>query len=97
MMRRASLRLVNRCSLRHSSRGRVADAILAAHLAGRRPGRVLLQNLDDLLFGESALTHVRLPKERTLPKTGGVYGERVDFYPLNCPINRLWMMRLLLH
>jgi len=38
---------------------------------------VLLQHLDDLLFGKSALTHVRLPKERTLPKIGGIYGEQV--------------------
>jgi hypothetical protein len=41
---------------------------LAANLAGRQPGGVLLQNLNDLLFSESALTQVRLPKERTLPK-----------------------------
>jgi hypothetical protein len=33
---------------------------------------VFLQNPDDLFFAESALAHVRLPKERTLPKTGGV-------------------------
>jgi hypothetical protein len=33
---------------------------------------VLLQHLDDLLFSESALAHVRLPKERTLPKFGGI-------------------------
>jgi hypothetical protein len=33
---------------------------------------MLLQHLDDLLFRESALTHVRLPKERTLPKNGDV-------------------------
>jgi hypothetical protein len=46
--------------------------VLAAHLAGRQPGSVFLQNLDDLLFGESALTHVGLPKERTLPKTGAL-------------------------
>ena len=32
---------------------------------------------DDLLFGKSALAHVRLPKERTLPKIGGIYGEQV--------------------
>jgi hypothetical protein len=33
---------------------------------------MLLENLDDLLFRVPALTHVRLPKERTLPKTGGI-------------------------
>jgi deoxycytidylate deaminase len=38
---------------------------------------VLLQYFDDLFFGESALTHVRLPKERTLPENGGIYGEQV--------------------
>ena len=35
-------------------------------------GGFATKNLDDLLFGESALTHVRLPKERTLPKTEGI-------------------------
>jgi hypothetical protein len=35
---------------------------------------VLLENLDDLLFGESALAHVRLPKERPLHKTGAFKG-----------------------
>jgi hypothetical protein len=40
----------------------------------RQTDRVLLQNLDDLLFGVSALTHVRLPKERTLPKNGAFKG-----------------------
>jgi len=38
---------------------------------------VLLQHLDDLLFCKSALAHVRLPKERTLPKIGDIYGEQV--------------------
>jgi hypothetical protein len=38
---------------------------------------MLLQHLDDLLFGKSALAHVRLPKERTLPKIGDIYGEQV--------------------
>ena len=51
--------------------------MLPAHIGGRQPGRVLLQHLDDLLFGKSALAHVRLPKERTLPKIGDIYGEQV--------------------
>ena len=38
---------------------------------------MLLQHLDDLLFGKSALAHVRLPKERTLPKFGDIYAEQV--------------------
>jgi hypothetical protein len=38
---------------------------------------VLLQHLDDLLFGKSALAHVRLPKEQTLPKFGDICGEQV--------------------
>jgi len=33
---------------------------------------MFLQHLDDLLFGKSALTHVRRLKERTLPKTEGI-------------------------
>src|SRR5271155_427736 len=41
--------------------GCIADAVLPAHLASRQAGSVLLQHLDDLLFGKSALTHVRLP------------------------------------
>jgi hypothetical protein len=45
----------------------IADAVLAAHLTGRKSGGVLRQNLDDLLFNKSALA-LRLPKERTLPK-----------------------------
>jgi hypothetical protein len=32
----------------------------------------------NLLFGKSALAHVRLPKERTLPKFGDIYGEQVS-------------------
>jgi hypothetical protein len=39
--------------------------------------RVLLQHLDNLLFGKSALAHVRLPMDRTLPKIEGIYGEQV--------------------
>src|SRR5581483_6378502 len=41
--------------------GCVADPVLAAQLAYRQAGSVLLQHLDNLLFRESALTHVRLP------------------------------------
>ena len=39
--------------------------------------------LDDLLFGKSALAHVRLPKERKLPKIGGIYGEQVTIVLLH--------------
>src|SRR5580698_9034798 len=42
--------------------GRIADAVLAAQLARRQSGSVLLQHLDDLFFRKSALTHVRLPE-----------------------------------
>jgi hypothetical protein len=55
---------------------RVADAILAAHFAGRQPSAVLLQNLGDLLFCESALTHVRLPKNGLYPKSRAFRGSR---------------------
>src|SRR6202050_1785121 len=41
--------------------GGIADAVLATQLARRQSGSMLLQHLDDLLFRESALTHVRLP------------------------------------
>jgi hypothetical protein len=54
--------------------------VLPAHIGRRHSGRVLLQHLDDLLFGKSALAHVRLPKERTLPKIGDIYGEQVTMY-----------------
>ena len=47
--------------------GRIADAVLPADIGGRKSGRMLLQHFDDLLFGESALAHVRLHRERTLP------------------------------
>ena len=33
---------------------------------------MLLQHFDDLRFSKSALAHVRLPKERTLPKNEGI-------------------------
>jgi transposase len=48
----------------------------------RQTGRALLQHLDDLLFGKSALAHIRLPKERTLPKIGDICGEQVNRNPL---------------
>ena len=51
---------------------RIADAVFAAQLTCRQPGSVLLQHLDDLFFRESALAHVRLPRDRTLPKNGGI-------------------------
>jgi hypothetical protein len=37
---------------------------------------VLLQRLDDLLFRESALTHVRLPGNGLYPKLGAFKGSR---------------------
>jgi hypothetical protein len=52
--------------------GRIADAVLAAHIGRRKASRMLLQHLDDLLVRKSALAHVRLPKERTLPKFGDI-------------------------
>src|SRR5262249_46400653 len=61
---------------------RIADAVLPAHIGRRQSGRMLLQHLDDLLFGKSALAHVRLPKERTLPKIGDIYGEQVTRHAL---------------
>ena len=60
--------------------GRIANAVLPAHIGRRQSGRVFLQHLDDLLFGKSALAHVRLPKERTLPKIEGIYGEQVNLH-----------------
>ena len=47
------------------------------YIGGRQPSRVLLQHLDDLLFSESALAQVRLPKERILPKIEDICGEQV--------------------
>jgi hypothetical protein len=55
----------------------VETSRLPAHIGRRQSGRMLLQHLDDLLFGKSALAHVRLRKERTLPKIGDIYGEQV--------------------
>src|SRR6185437_14410256 len=52
--------------------GGIADAVLAAQLARRQSGSVLLQHPDDLFFRESALAHVRLPRDRTLPKNEGI-------------------------
>jgi hypothetical protein len=43
-------------------------------------GRMFLQHVDDLLFRKSALAHVRLPKERTLPKIEDIYGEQVTLF-----------------
>src|SRR3954463_12302208 len=38
--------------------------------AADKPAACSFSTLDDLLFGKSALAHVRLPKEWTLPKFG---------------------------
>src|SRR4029077_20239487 len=46
---------------------RIADAVLAAQIARRQPGSVLLQDLDDLLFREPAFTHRPSPRWRTEP------------------------------
>ena len=65
----------DRCEKYHSNRLRASGVFTQPapfHLrSNRADSRVLLQNLDDLFLCVSALAHVRLPKERILPKTEG--------------------------
>src|SRR6185437_12090842 len=54
---------------------RRADPVLAAHLGGRKPGLLLAQHRNDLLFREPRSLHRPvLPSGRTLASSGGNNG-----------------------
>jgi hypothetical protein len=55
-----------------------AALLIPAKIAGRQPGGVFFQHLDDLLFREPAFTHRLSPRWRTEPYQNlGVSGEQV--------------------